>query len=124
MFDGVFDGKNLMLAAKATRESPFPEDFSMKCYAKCGTPCCILGNYAASDVQDFIELDGDRDGLLYTADGRPAYYDDPEMLDHFQITEWEAKSLFSTYAEFADCNEAADAVESFVNRKLKELENA
>jgi len=113
--------KRLLNAAKATREMENFHDFSMGAYGKqtdhpCGSPMCVLGNYAhRRDLQDAFSLG--KDGSLRKRGGRKGlWFADPYVLNHFGITTEQAYELFSTYgcgdARFA--GQAADYIENFV----------
>jgi hypothetical protein len=77
--------KNLI---KATKEAD-RDHFSMTRYANgCGTPACVLGNYASRrDLQKSFTLHEFVENIAF---------DDLRVLEHFGITESEARVLFST----------------------------
>lgn len=93
-------------AIRALQESPAPHKFKMDTYGypsnpesplpreqnECGTPACVLGQYAfRTDLQSAFQL---KDGDLSAADGQPIHYTSPEIREHFGITYSEAWFLF------------------------------
>ena len=84
----------LLNVARALRESPNPEKFSMDVYAHpCGTPACAFGHYAARpDLQSAFRLE---DGTPVSAEGICRMYYLEDVLDHFGITIEDARELFS-----------------------------
>ena len=91
------DSLRLLLVAKALRESPKPERFTMDMWAhECGTPACALGHYAARrDLQSAFYLD--EAGSLHSCRGHDLVYVDThgvEIADHFGITPEDVCVLF------------------------------
>lgn len=89
----------LLNVARALRESPRPEAFTMAWYQKCGTPGCAFGHWAhRSDLQNVVRAhENDMDFRFvepqpgsYSAAG----YTHPLMLKHFGLTRHEADELF------------------------------
>lgn len=108
--------ERLLNVAKALRESPNPEKFTMYTYGYgCRTPACALGHYAArADLQLAFELNGY--GSL-VSDGRFVHCDAPAVLDHFGIRQDQADELFSARGGCGGAKtavEAAEYVEKFV----------
>lgn len=130
--------QRLLNAAKAVRESPSPEAFSMSRYGSepvrelfrehgCGTPGCVLGHYASrTDIQDEFKLVGMdifRKGAavpagLWERRVNGLTYNGREICDHFAITIAQATELFSIsgcgYAQTPA--EAAEFIERFIVR--------
>lgn len=106
----------LLNVARALRESPNPDEFSMEHFgSSCGTPMCALGHYAARrDLQQEFLLSSS--GALQTKYGKDVWFDDDQMVRHFGISEEMADRLFGAEgcgnAETA--LEAAEFVERFV----------
>jgi hypothetical protein len=77
-----------------------PKNFTMKVYSRCGTPACVLGNYAArSDLQSLltINLGPYAPLMLAKPDGlheNTAYWSD-EVCEHFGINAADAEELFA-----------------------------
>jgi hypothetical protein len=127
--------ERLLNIAKALRESPAPEKFTMDAivHSACNTPACALGHYAArTDLQAAFVLRPHVWGM-YAADRGPASeflrYDGPEVCKHFDITPTQACELFKDSEEDDDGNElpcgcggaktaieAAEYIERFVER--------
>jgi hypothetical protein len=117
--------ERLLNVAKALRESPNPDDFTMKWVRnECGTPACALGHYAArEDLQSefrLLELDrlaspGVAIRSLQTGD--LVAWCDPDVLNHFGIDREQNSLLFSSdgcdVAQTAA--EAAEYIERFVS---------
>lgn len=117
---------NLLNVARALRESPNPDTFTMLRYQqlnerRCGTPACALGHYAfRSDLQSFLKPDPVAENFLLYVKPSSAYpwvdYDDDEILEHFDINDDETYLLFGS----SGCNdattplEAAEYIEAFV----------
>jgi hypothetical protein len=107
--------ERLLNVAKALRESPNPDLFTMARYGfDCGTPACALGHYAARpDLQDFFKLK--QNGMLVLTENDEVPYGEDEM-EHFGIDEKQAAELFGTEG----CGnaqtpiEAAEYIEQFV----------
>lgn len=95
----------LLAVARALRESPAPEKFTMEEYGYgCNTPACAFGHYAArADLQGAFALD--KDGWPILVNGPAVYYPSPVVLRHFGITGDEAAELFAG-PEFDDDGEA------------------
>lgn len=111
---------------RATRDAS-SEHFDMNRYAHngCGSPACVLGNYAARrDLQRTINLDlsGPIEWIkIRDNTGRVIWYDSPTILDHFGITFREFIDLFaSNGCDSAGKNQdrAVAYLESFLERKL------
>jgi hypothetical protein len=65
----------------------------MSCYADCGTPCCVLGHYAArKDLQDEFVLNTTYVSSAHT--GSPVDLASPEVLTHFGVDLDESMDLF------------------------------
>jgi hypothetical protein len=113
--------QNLLNCAKATRERKNPSDFTMEAYVNhCGTPGCLLGEYAASNLQNVFTLGSIPEAAFMSkATGAVIPCTGKEVLDHFGINADEAHELFG----IDGCNnattnlEAADYVENFVREK-------
>lgn len=115
----------LLNVAKALRESPSPDDFTMKAEVNvCGTPACAWGHYFfRTDLQSDFEPIRLGDGrvssyALHKATGEECTFCSVPTLDHFGITIDQAHELFS----ITGCNdaetptEAAEYIERFVAR--------
>lgn len=108
----------LLNVAKALRESPNPDNFSMLDYMNgCGTPACALGHYAARpDLQDFmhpvqlIESPVSEYALEYNDEQRALSLDywDTAIQKHFDISPEEATDLFCSEG----CGNAETAIEA------------
>lgn len=119
--------ERLLNTTVALRESRAPKSFSMEKYMHiCGTPACVIGNYAArNDLQDFLRLatadERTQSGssMRYVSSGNPADYDSPAVLQHFGLTPAQAEELFGAngcgYAETAE--EAIAYIERFVEEQ-------
>ena len=110
--------KRLLNVAKALRESPAPERFSMEYYAHrdCGTPACALGHYAARrDIQRTFTIE--RDGAF----GFDIEYEG-QIGDHFGLFDEEVNELFGTFGcrDAKTPAQAARYIERFVARKERE----
>lgn len=119
--------ERLLNVAKALRESPKPDKFSMRDYANpiCGTPMCALGHYAArTDLQTFLIIDNGRrehafsTPMFYADNGNKAWYDHSRVHQHFEIDEQDAEELFSAdgCGNAKTPIEAAEYIERFVDR--------
>lgn len=109
--------ERLLNVAKALRESPDPDKFTMRLeVTNDGEPCCAWAHYVKRpDLQDaFIEMDPDGYVRSKTATGMT--YADSQVLNHFGITEDQAESLFGQEgcAEARTTDEAAEYIERFV----------
>ena len=124
--------QRLLNVARALRESIKPKDFTMECYInECGTPACALGHYAfRSDLQTEFKLViiTDESSQYYDIEhkndeGYSLNFDDPEVLEHFAITDGDSWNLFSAdgcgYANTA--LEAALYIENFVKERRKQI---
>jgi hypothetical protein len=103
--------QRLLDVARACREAPEPEKFTMENFANaCGTPACALGNYAVRrDLQDKFELntsDYYRVPWLFF-DGHPSSYHYREVTEWFGISYADAEELFSA----AGCGGRVEVVE-------------
>lgn len=112
--------RRLLNVAKALRESPAPEKFTMRWYTvtnECGTPACALGHYAARrDLQNTLRL-SESGAVEFAKDGAMmAGIDDHRLLRHFGITASESGQLFSPGG--CGCatspDQAAEYIETFV----------
>lgn len=121
--------ERLLNVAKALRESPNPDKFSMELIHSCGSPACALGHYAArSDLQQTFMLSPEAWGFRLIGTGPEDWllFDGKEVCEHFDITEEQARELFrdSNYEDYGEipcgCGgaktaiEAADYIERFV----------
>lgn len=112
---------NVLNVARALRESPNPERFTMKFFGfGCGTPACALGHYAARrDLQDVLSLTPT--GGLGLADGTPAFdgWDEPVVHEHFGLDYQDLRNLFSPWGcgGATTALEAAEYIEHFVTTK-------
>lgn len=96
--------ERLLNVARACRETKFPDQFTMKCFARdeCGSPGCALGNYAVRhDLQDafslrYAEKNGGTAQLVRRDDEYNTFlgYDSREVVEHFGLTKGEAGVLF------------------------------
>jgi hypothetical protein len=106
--------ERLLKVARALRESPHAELFTMSRYAYWGKPCDALAHYAArTDLQSEFKLSRFRD-RVYTSSGKRVHWFSPEVLDHFALSRDEAELLFAGDG----CNEAQLPVEaaSYIER--------
>lgn len=106
--------ERLLKVARALRESPRAELFTMSRYAYWGKPCDALAHYAARpDLQSEFRLSRFRD-RIYTAAGKRVHWFSTEVLDHFALSRDEAELLFSGDG----CNEALLPVDaaSYIER--------
>lgn len=119
--------ERLLNVAKALRESPNPEQFSMKRHVNtCGTPACAFGHYAArADLQSEFSINTAEDPMRFECDGVyrlangeaiPTGYDMREVREHFGLTPVQIDDLFCS----SGCDgaktpiEAAEYIERFV----------
>lgn len=109
-------------AIRALQECPAPHKFSMGDYGykcrpdsplqrdrnPCGTPACVLGNYAfRTDLQSAFRM---RNGCVVTAHGgKDVLYSGRMVPRHFGITKLEAFMLFS-YNGCGDAKTPAQAI--------------
>lgn len=88
---------NLLQLIKTTHEA---EEFNMGHYSYCGTPACILGNYAArTDWPHPFALRTDGTSpygwISLKTDTLHLMWDDEHILGHFGLVTVEADSIFS-----------------------------
>lgn len=114
--------QRLLNVARALRESPAPDKFTMDEYFKrnCGTPACALGHYTfREDLQSVFWWDKKGRYPISRATGEGVSYDESEVLAHFGLTENEADELFGAegcgWAQ--EAVDAADFIENFVKHK-------
>ena len=92
--------KRLLNVAKALRDSPNPEKFTMEQFAyHCGTPACAVGHYAARrDLQKSFKLKQSESCCsLANNDGEFVFVDGPTanaLMDHFGLKYNEVTRLF------------------------------
>ena len=105
--------ERLLNVAKALRESPNPDAFTMRTIAHpCGTPGCALGHYAARrDLQDAFNLD--HAGYLTSISDESPFETE---LKHFGISEEQEDELFGAWgcADAKTPLAAAEYIERFV----------
>lgn len=121
----------LLAVARALRESPKPEAFTMQLYAygpnrydaehPCGTPACALGHYASrADLQKEFVIVGH--SVLFADESRRgiAHYDSEEVMEHFGLSLNQASLLFNSQGcgGAKTVEEAAQFIEDFVNGNL------
>ena len=112
--------KRLLNVARALREDPDPERFTMAYFSSCGTPACALGHYAfRKDLQKTFYLRKERGWLgLVKSRKEDLGIDSDHVLDHFGIEMGESEELFGDHG----CGgaktpiEAATYIEKFVER--------
>ncbi len=139
--------KRLLNVAKALRETQTPDDFRMSLFGNaCGTPACALGHYASrTDLQKAFVFRVNREDAAYNKRQSQAmledpstyrglisphvatvkrpraalWYDGPEILEHFGITDYQAELIFGGHgcggARHPD--EAAQFIERFVEEQ-------
>lgn len=125
--------ERLLNVARALRESPNPDQFTMQTYSKgCGTPACAFGHYChRTDLQSEFRLDPNGVPIDVQDTYEVGYYRG-KTLEHFDITEDQSELLFAapdeSYCDMSDegtlvgggCGnartalEAAEWVEKFV----------
>jgi hypothetical protein len=108
--------QRLLNVARALRESPNPDRFTMNDWQHCGTPCCAIGHYAArADLQDLLQLDRSC-GLERQGSG--ATVDASELFAHFGIgiKEWEELFAHDGCGNAQTAIRAAEYIEAFVAR--------
>jgi hypothetical protein len=102
--------ENFEKLLRATREAP-ADLFNMRMFVgaptACGTPACLLGNYALrEDLQNAFVADAETAtnmGRIFDAgSGLRVWCNDPSVCDHFGITEEQADRLFAANG----CNNA------------------
>ena len=117
--------ERLLNVAKACRESPRPDKFTMQAFHLCGTPCCAFGHYAARrDLQQVFQLDTSKDGRCGIGKIRVGVWGATRDLkwvwdfyqSHFGITEDDAFLLFAAEGcgDARTPIEAAEYIERFV----------
>lgn len=115
--------QRLLNVAKALRECPAPNKFTMSEYHFCGTPGCAFGNYAARiDLQNDFQLDKCH-GILFIGNGhdmdKVVHHDSQEVLYHFHINAADSFYLFG----HEGCGgaktsiDAAEFIENFVRNR-------
>lgn len=84
--------ENFRKLIQSTREA-HTATFNMETYAsECGTPACVLGNYAnRTDLQSEYRLDGRN---IKDSEGLVTHFYDADVHDHFGITDDDAHDLF------------------------------
>lgn len=110
--------ERLLNVAKALRESPNPEQFSMGTEVHgCGAPACAWGHYAARrDLQDVAKIE--RRPGTDVFDTAPSYCSDV-VIEHFDISWDEWSQLFSAAEGCGRANTALEAAE-FIERFVAE----
>lgn len=119
--------QRMLNVAKALRESPNPDEFTMSWYgSSCGTPQCALGHYAfRTDLQSAFKLENT---LVFPVadDYHYCSADSVTVREHFSLTNVEACTLFCSRG----CNDAqtpeaaALYIERFVERKWPQSDEA
>jgi hypothetical protein len=120
--------ERLLNVARALRESPNPDAFTMDYYiAPCGTPACAFGHYVSRpDLQTDFLVDGI--GIRDANTGRPIGHTSQVVRSHFGISLKQTVELFddSTDQGAGGCGgaktplEAAEYIEDFVRRHSAE----
>lgn len=108
---------------RANRECPRPDKFDMHTYGHdCGTPGCVLGQYAArEDLQDAFVLTVN--GRVLSRNRRIGLWSGDELVaEHFGITWMQALELFGVdgCGRAQTPSEAADYIEKFVKENTGE----
>lgn len=130
--------QRLLTVARALRESPRPEKFTMgKVLHDCGTPACAFGHYVSrTDLQDTFRPvllpwnDGPTYGTYWVTPpdtGRYAAFNSPDVAAHFGITDMEQCELFDGGHGCGGARAAlaaAEYIESFVARKFGDVSPA
>jgi hypothetical protein len=109
--------ERLLNVAKALREAPEPEKFTMTHMVHdCGTPACAMGHYAArGDLQDVFVIDrGMRQKFAYVTLSNGGHNVWPSMMKHFDISRVECDELFEV--DGCDRAETAIAAAEFIER--------
>lgn len=112
--------ERLLNVAKALRESPNPERFTMGTYTHpCGTPACALGHYGARrDLQSAFRIDANGTLRALRAGEPFGFQCLPAAATHFDLSKEHVDELFETTgcdgAETAV--QAAGYIENFVAR--------
>jgi hypothetical protein len=117
------NAERLLNVAKALRESPDPDKFTMLHVHTCGTPACALGHYAARrDLQEMFQLSPTTEVGVLTIGVWGATRSTHGWLTfvahHFGITDDQAYLLFGGFGCNAaqTPNAAARYIENFVAR--------
>lgn len=108
---------------RANRECHLPDKFDMHTYGHpCGTPGCVLGQYAArEDLQSAFKLTGA--GRLWSRDGLHSLWSGDELVaEHFGITWTQALELFGVdgCGRAQTPEQAAAYIEKFVKENSGE----
>lgn len=90
--------KNFEKLLRANREAP-ADVFNMAQICgtptACGTPACLLGNYALrTDIQHTFKTQAERRLQLLDAEGTSLWIDDARVCEHFDISRKQAERLF------------------------------
>lgn len=123
----------LLNVAKALRESPNPEQFTMgRVSNPCGTPACAIGHYVARpDLQsDFKPVPPDHHlmsdtggtGHVLLSDGKAVFFSSKQLRDHFDLDECDFDDLFNGSWGCDDARtalQAAEYIENFVARRTE-----
>lgn len=113
--------ERLLNVAKALRESPAPDRFTMESIHACGTPACALGHYAARpDLQSEFRLQMPYGFEMANGAEMTPELDGPEICGHFGISKQQALQLFSDSQDYDDergpigagCGDAKTAIEA------------
>jgi hypothetical protein len=102
--------KRLLNVARALRESPKPEAFTMSCYIRgdgvdadrvktnwCGSPGCALGHYAnRTDLQRLMQISNTCLELVYHESQYAVRFDHVQIQDHFGIDRGQCHDLFGS----------------------------
>ena len=110
--------KNLI---RATAEAD-PKHFNMAFFGQCGTPACVLGNYAArEDLQDAFCFEDNTVKLC--GSGVRISYANIAVRDHFGITAEETQRLFASWGcSLAETPaEAVGYLQRFLSRKQQRI---
>lgn len=102
-----------------------PEDFNMREYGNpCGTPACVLGNYAnRTDLQDAFSFEPAQNGEVVSTTGDYVAYGGKLVQKHFGITTYDAAEIFSGESGCAGAKTPAEAVaflEAFYAKRIAE----
>jgi len=113
----------LLNVARALRESPAPERFTMHTFTHaCGTPACAFGHYAArTDLQSLFRVTDRGEVEIKSGDGSWQWPGSikSHAMTHFCINDDNYDELFSTIgcANAKTPLQAAQYIEDFVRRK-------